>query len=456
MIVVHHMDKWGYANLDLVEERLETDKKAIVLIAGASSSGKSFCATYLTELLKKFSHKAYTISLDQYNVGLSAIIPNKVNLNYFNGELTNIKEIEKRIKKIIYHVDFDSKYSDEVLEKIRVAVADLISVEKMNMFLKGLKAEWKVLNFDETSVYDLKEASDDVKALLEGKTITEKVYSKIFSERVQSKKKIDGSLYDVIIVEGIYALNSLILNSFSNSLIKNFIAGNPKSLFLRRIIRDAKISSANNTFTTKLYFTNIIKAYNETILPSRLNADCLFFNDMTFEEMRNGELYTTKDEIEVEKNALDSFIAKTKIISKEYQKDIFFSTSGEAFNDSLFSNVLRLREVSYDSGITYVPSSLVHKGVAKRRKDGKIIRPINVIIKEGEFFKVWDDENSCLKDFLSAGFLIGPVKEKIKTKFIYKGQELTLHQVEGDKDYLEFSLPYKKKVVDELKEKFQK
>ena len=30
MIVVHHVDKWGYCNLDLVEEVLEKEKKAIV------------------------------------------------------------------------------------------------------------------------------------------------------------------------------------------------------------------------------------------------------------------------------------------------------------------------------------------------------------------------------------------------------------------------------------------
>ena len=52
----HHLDKFGYANLDLCEELLESEKKAIVLISGASSSGKSFSAEYLRELLERNGH----------------------------------------------------------------------------------------------------------------------------------------------------------------------------------------------------------------------------------------------------------------------------------------------------------------------------------------------------------------------------------------------------------------
>ena len=55
----HHLDKFGYANLDLCEELLESEKKAIVLISGASSSGKSFSAEYLRELLERNGHHGH-------------------------------------------------------------------------------------------------------------------------------------------------------------------------------------------------------------------------------------------------------------------------------------------------------------------------------------------------------------------------------------------------------------
>ena len=38
----HHAEKWIYANIDLAEEKLENHSKVLIVIAGASSSGKSF------------------------------------------------------------------------------------------------------------------------------------------------------------------------------------------------------------------------------------------------------------------------------------------------------------------------------------------------------------------------------------------------------------------------------
>ena len=43
----HHTDKWIFANTDLAEEQLEKSSKALIIIAGASSSGKSFLAASL-------------------------------------------------------------------------------------------------------------------------------------------------------------------------------------------------------------------------------------------------------------------------------------------------------------------------------------------------------------------------------------------------------------------------
>lgn len=453
MIVIHHVDKWGYCNLDLVEEVLEKEKKAIVLIAGASSSGKSFCADYLSTMLKHNGHKAVIISLDKYNVGLSAIIPNKVNLNYFDNGLKNMKAIHRKIKEIIYDVPFDQKYAKPVLDRIQVALEGLVPEKDMPLFIKGLFEEWQKLNFDETTVYDLKEACQDIKKLCQDKRIRAKEYSKIVSERVPSDSYIDGKDYDCIIVEGIYALDKTILKEFAKSrnVIKDFIAGNAKSLFLRRIIRDAKISSASNAFTTKLYFTSILKSYQETIFPSRLDSDILLYNDMAFSEIRAGDLYTTKEEIQIldEKKA-QKLIRLSTIESLAYQKDTYFTCPGEK-TDSVVSNVLRLREISQDKGKTYEPSSLVHKGKAKLRKDGKIIRPINILVREGQFHQVWQDESECLRDFLSAGFFIGPVKYKRKYRLDYKGQKLVLNWIEGDNIILELNKPYKKEIVQEVR-----
>lgn len=434
----HHPDKWASANIDLIEETLEKEKKAVVFIAGASSSGKSYCARLLSRTLEKYSHHACIISLDSYNHGLSGIIPNKVNLHYFNGSLTHLDEIIKIIKDIIIKIPFSKKYDENTLNLIRPAIKDYFpDKDTLEKFLQALHSEWKVLNFDEPTVYDMNLAAEDVKALLRGESVEKKEYSKIVSERIPSGVTLKGKDYDVIILEGIYALNSALISMFDRDrIITNFIDGNPKTLFLRRIIRDAKATSAGSTFTTSLYFRFIIPSYISTILPSRENADVVYINDMSFLEKKYGDLYTTKMEVHTNsKEAIDHILRHSKIDRIIYERDTFFMAPNE---ENQSDNILRLRAYSFDEGRTYIPSSLVHKGIPKVRKDGKIIRPINVLIKEGEFGKVWKDEVSCLQDFASAGFLIGPIQKKIKWRIRYKEQMLTIRYVEGRGYFVEF------------------
>lgn len=451
-LTFHHLDKWGYANLDLVEEAIQEGGKALVIISGASSSGKSYAAKYLQDLLKENGHNVISMSLDQYDIGLSGIVPNKVNLNFFDGSLPNMEAIKKKIKDVIYDIDFDKKYDEKALEKIRVAVKGLVSEDKMDRFIQALSIEWKRVNFDETTVYDLHEASLDIKKLLSGQKVQEKMYSKIVSERVPNDVILDGNGVDCIIVEGIYALDDSFIQEFSNQdTIKNFIDGNPKSLFLRRVIRDTKISSASSPFTINLYFKYIVKAYNSTILPSRNNADIILNNDMTFSELRAGDLYVTKDEIFTRDDKyVDSLLKESQILSTQLQKDIYFSSENE---NLATSNILRLRELSVDNGKTYYPSSLVHKGAMKTRKDNKLIRPINILLKEEEISQVWKTEEEVLSDFLNAGFSISKMEKKTKIKLIYKKQPLTIRRIQGRGSYIEFDALINKSIVEEIKKK---
>ena len=444
----HHLDKWSYANLDLIEELLETSQKAIVLIAGASSSGKSYAARALENLLKESGHSSCTISLDQYNIGLSGIIPNKVNENFFDGKISNIKEISKRIKEVIYAVPFEEKYAPKQIEKIRFMISDLIKGEDLEKFLAALPVEWDRLNFDEPSVYDMKEASEDVKKLMNNEKVALKKYSKVVSERVPCLDTIDGKSVDVILVEGIYALNDEMISHIKGlPVIKDFIDGNPKSLFLRRVIRDQKLTSAHNVFTIKVYFEFIIKSYFESIYPCRRFADVILSNDMTFTEMREGDLYTTKREIHTDsKEAYDQVLSLCEIESTVYQKDTYFSAPFEKQSEQ---NTLRLRSIAND-GKNYEVSSLVHKGIMKARNDHKIIRPVNVLLKEGEVTQIWKTEAECIEAFIFAGFLVGPVKYKVKTKCSFHGQKMTVREVRGSGYYFEFETPPQEAIIKEI------
>jgi hypothetical protein len=100
-----------------------------------------------------------------------------------------------------------------VLDKIKAACQDLIKPEDMPKFLEGLSDEWHHLNFDEPTVYNLPEASQDIRKLYSGQSIHSKHYSKVVSERQPSRSLYDGKAYDVIIVEGIYAMDPDFLKS---------------------------------------------------------------------------------------------------------------------------------------------------------------------------------------------------------------------------------------------------
>jgi len=434
----HHIDKWLCANLDLVEEALESKPKAIVVIGGASSSGKSFCAKQLKDYLSHHRHRALILSLDQYDYGLSGIIPNKVQENFFKAPIPHLQEIEAKIKEVIYNVPFDKKFDEPTLNKLAPLLRPYFEKENdFLIFMKALPIEWKRVNFDEPSVYNLKEAAQDIALLSKDGKCEEKIYSKVVSERLPSSNILNGRKYDTIIVEGIYALSPSFLNELGDkeSAIKNFVDGNPKSLFLRRILRDEKMTSADSAFTMNIYFRYIVKSYEETILPNKKNADVVFDNEMSFEEMHSGDLYTTKSEVVFENPSKgDKLLKASKILSETYQRDYFFRVPGE---EEKSENVLRLRLLSKDQGKTYLPSSIVHKGIPKVRKDHKIIRPINVLLKEGDFSKVFASTEECLTSFEKAGFIVSAPVDKRKLKILFDSTPYTVRYIHN-KVYIEF------------------
>lgn len=446
---LHHIDKWGFANVDFGEEILEKNQKALILIAGASSSGKSYGAVFLKQMLEKMGHKACIISLDQYNGGLSRIIPNKVNLNYFDSSIKDMGRIYSKIKPIIENVDFSSKYDKTRLSLIKDALKDEFNELDLDKFITGLGIEWSKLNFDEPSVYDLKEASRDIKDLLKGKTIEEKLYSKVVSERIKSNSIINGEECSFIIVEGIYALNDELLDELKGiEIVKNFIDGNPKSLFLRRLIRDMGSTSASTSFTAKLYFSSIMDSYRQTIIPSRSKADLVLDNDMSFAELRSGNLYLSKNLYPVNsKEGLKRLEDNSIVVERSFQKDFYIVCANEKQEEN---NILRFRETSFDDGKSYKPASLVHKGAPKWRKDNKIIRPVNVLLDENCIQDVWKDEESCLYDFLTNGFMINRIEIKTKTRIIYKGYNITLFEAKDRNNNLEIGDDIPASILEEV------
>ena len=441
--------RWKYFNIDRVEEILETHQKAIVLLAGASSSGKSYSAKMLSQALSELGYKSTIISTDSYNKGVSGIICDKVNLKYFGGKLNNMEKIKENVKKCIFDTDFGEKFNKNDLINIKKSTSKLINPKYMPMFLKALKSEFDIINFDEPSVYDLKKVAKDLNILTNNGTITEKKYSKVISEQMPNDVVIDGKNIDVIIVEGIYALEDDLINNIdANMTIKNFIESDAKTLFLRRVIRDAKTTSADNCFTIGAYFKYIVPSYINGILPNKVKADCVFKNDMTFAELHTGDVYSTKQRVRVKNaNVLKELFKAGKVISREKQRDLYFCGRDEDVSEE---NLLRLRTIYDENKKEFVPTSLVHKGAIKNRKDNKITRPINVLIKEGDFFKIFDSEQDFVKNMQSAGFETERITQKTRTRLKIGEQSVTIDDIQNEGVFIEIGNDADFKIIQQI------
>ncbi|MGD9901042.1 MAG: hypothetical protein AB7S44_00705 [Spirochaetales bacterium] len=409
----------------------------VVLVAGASSSGKSYASAELKEYLQKRGLNSAILSTDSYNVGVSGIIVNKVNANVFNGSLQNIDLIKANVKNIIKNKDFDKKFDTLSLMQIKASCKNLIAEKDMGSFLTNLALEFDKINFDEATVYDLNALGKDVISLMHQNNVAIRNYSKVVSEQMESTETITGKNCDVIIIEGIFALNDTLLDSLKGiKYVKNYIDGDEKTLFLRRVLRDAKQTSADNIFTIKTYFDFVYPNFKKLILPTKDTAELILENNMTFEELQNGDILSKQQKVRVlDKKAVNYLLQKAVIISKELERDIYLETSKMIEAD----NLLRLRTISKDGGKTFNLSSLVHKGAVKLRTDAKIIRPINILIKEGEFDKIYKTEEEFLKVVKGAGFIASKTIIKGRTRLTFEGERYTIDNIAGNGTFIEYS-----------------
>ena len=432
------LEKWKTSNLDLVQETLENHNKAIILLAGASSSGKSYAGKLLTEYLQENGLRTFTISTDSYNRGISHIIVDKVNQNAFDGKLKNISKLKDIAKNAIINLEFDDKFGKDSLREIaKHSLSFFDDKQQLLTYLKNLRKEFKQINFDETTVYDLVQAAKDVLTLSQDLPIMVKEYSKKISEQQPTNVFVSGSNFDVIILEGIYALDDKVTSILNNeNVFSNFVLADEKTLFVRRVIRDSAFCP--NSFTIKNYFERVLPAYKKNILPKAKNADLVLFNNMAFKELREGTIWSIHKREKVEdKNMLLNLVKNSKVISKMIFKDYYISAKDNiTFADE---SQLIFRCASFDNGNTFTPYSLVQKGYVKVRKDGKIIRPVNVFISEQEMPQVFKTKEEFFKLLKGTQFTVSNIVEKKRRRLLYKQTNIVLDQIKNDGVYIELN-----------------
>ncbi len=207
-----------------IAERIITEEgREIVMLAGPSSAGKTTTARKIKEKLEQNNVKAYVLSLDDF---------------YLNRE------------DIPYLPDGSQDYET-------VYALDLECLEKeLNALLRGEKVKAPVFDF---SVGKRSESQ--------------------FNEIILGQE-------DVVIIEGLHALNPVITEKIHGKLLKiyinvssriydedNNVVLNKRSLrFIRRMVRDYKFRDSTVENTCMLW-KNVTKGEDEYLFPYRDNAD---------------------------------------------------------------------------------------------------------------------------------------------------------------------------------------
>ena len=214
-----------HSRVSEVAERIFCDKgKKIVMLAGPSSSGKTTTANLLSDMLTKRGGRAYTISLDDFY----------------------------HPRSVGYPLDENGKPDYECVEALNIELLHSCFGE----LLKNGVAYFPVFDFRS-------------------------------GERINNAKKVELSENDVIIVEGLHALNPVITETLDkNSLFRIYVSVSSRVYeengevllskrnlrFIRRIVRDYAFRSTSAERTFEIW-QSVMKGEDKYLFPFEGNAD---------------------------------------------------------------------------------------------------------------------------------------------------------------------------------------
>lgn len=447
------MEKWLFANLDRVNQIREQSDKVVILVSGASASGKTYSSNILLDKLESHGHKCLLFSTDNYYKGLARMLAFQVNKNFYKKSLDE-ELLASHIRSVIKSASFDEKFSEGNIAKLRKVLSDN-NYENHDTLLEYIITEFKRANFDEPDAVNLEGLSKDINTLLNNGSIIIPSYSMITSEvELLEENRKYGKDYDVIILDGIYSLNDIVVNSFdSNIQIRNFLDSDNKTLLVRRLKRDIIDGRSSMTPETNLFIALdiVIPAFEKHILEDKEKADFILISKYTLMEAKAPKDISIQEKVSVTQNELESILEMIKdheLINETIESDYFFANSYHLKFEK--QHLIRVREVEDK------PLSLIHKSINERRLDGKIVRPQQIFIEKGQFGNIYKDMDSLIKSFKKSHFHV--LCKVIKKRKEYKIDDVTLHidRVDGLGFFIEFCVFDRNDInkINALKRKF--
>lgn len=408
------------------EIKLDKEKK-IILLAGASSSGKSYTAQKLNEYLNNFAIKSFVFTADSYYKGISRIITQKVLLKEQFKKYANIEnDITKAVRSVIEFVPFTDKFTDENFNKILSNLSKICPKDACQLCF-AIKDEFDKINFDEPFAIDFVSLSKDINKILNNQDIVLPTYSFATGEPTLNKDNIISGNYDIYIIEGLYTLRDELLECIDKrKVIPCLVDCDIKTLLARRLNRDIK--SGRTTFSPEQTIistlTKTMPSYFENIHPFNKNSKHTLENSITTEEIDKKDNST---QLKFLINKSQYLYLKSLNLEKIYDKkeiDYYFED-----NNFLQNFIVRIREID----------GLANTLTFKMNKCSNI--DLNRKIEEYDL-KDFLVENryisNILQSFLSSGFSLGEIITKNRQIYKYNNISFKLDKVDGLGAFIEF------------------
>lgn len=81
--------------------------------------------------------------------------------------------------------------------------------------------------------------------------------------------------------------------------------------------------------------------------------------------------------------------------------------------------------------------SLVHKGIPKARKDNKVIRPVNILVKDGKLSSLYQTYNNLVENFRKIQLQQSKIESKTRVIIFIKGEKYILDKYKNGEIYLQ-------------------